>query len=91
MSDSFLNEENPDAMFAFADEELIHSGAFVLLRTGSGIPRWVQTKDGSAVYYCYMGRTEPMWSRTTGPIHVLNIQHSFEERLISEAPGMLLA
>ena len=59
---------------AFNDDALIPPGMYVLLFTGPG------TKDGALVYYTYMNRAFSVWDRCTGPIHVLNTQHSFVDR-----------
>ncbi len=64
----------------FADEVHLVPGAFVMLRTGVGEPRWNQTRDGSRVYNAFMGRAQSVWEKVTGPIHVLSVQHTFVER-----------
>lgn len=66
----------------FAEETPIVPGAFVMLRTGVGEPRWTQTRDGSRVFNAYMGRAHCVWERVQGPIHVLAIQHTFVERTV---------
>ncbi|MBI1333064.1 MAG: hypothetical protein JST12_09115 [Armatimonadetes bacterium] len=81
MSESYLSHYSLDALYAFTDEELIHPGAFVLVYTGSGINRWAKTREGGLVYICYVGHREPIWNQAPGPMHILNTQHTYEERL----------
>lgn len=50
---------------------------YVILFSGSGTPRWAKTKDGTMVYYSYMGREDSVWNRTSGPLHILNRVHSY--------------
>lgn len=66
----------------FADEVHVAPGVFILLRTGTGEPRWTQTRDGSRVYNSFMQRHESVWESVHGPIHVLTIQHTFAERTV---------
>ncbi len=80
MSEAYLSHYALDAVYAFTDEELIHSGAFVLLHTGTGINRWAKTREGALVYMCFVGFREPIWSRAPGPIHILSTHHTYEER-----------
>jgi len=68
------------AAHAFSEEEKIPAGMYVLLRSGTGISRWTKTKDGSLVYYSFMGRDRSVWNDTMGPMHVLAPQHTFTER-----------
>lgn len=66
--------------YFFALEELVPPGAYIMLRTGAGEPKWTRTRDGNLVLNVYMGRTEPIWSNCPGPMHVLKVQHSYVER-----------
>ncbi len=75
-----------NAAHIFNDEALIPPGMYVLLFTGAGTPRWARTKDGALVYYAFMNRSQPVWERCTGPVHLLSTQHSFSER----PPALLL-
>jgi hypothetical protein len=64
----------------FSDDVQIPPGAFAILYSGVGEPRWAKTKDGAMVFYCYMGREEPVWLNQCAPIHVLSMHHTFTER-----------
>ncbi|MFQ3586322.1 MAG: hypothetical protein SNJ76_01475 [Fimbriimonadaceae bacterium] len=66
--------------FAFADDEAIPPGFFVVLQTGCGVNRWAKTKDGTHVYYVFMGRNQSVWSRSLEPVHVFHTQHTYVER-----------
>lgn len=68
------------ACHVFSDEVNIPPGAFVLLRSGFGTPRWTKTKDGAMVYYSFMGRTESVWGCSEVPIHVSAPHHTYIER-----------
>jgi hypothetical protein len=65
---------------AFKDDVNVPPGMYVILFSGSGVPRWAKTKDGAMVYYSYMGREASVWNRGTGPLHVLNKIHTYAER-----------
>ncbi len=65
---------------AFKDAVQIPPGHYVILFSGSGAARWARTKDGTEVYYSYMGKDAPVWNRSEGPLHVLNRVHSYTER-----------
>lgn len=67
------------AMFAFPDPEMIPSGAFILLTTGTGQPRWSKSKDGALVFHTYMNRTNCAWGEPDIVLHVSNVQHTYEE------------
>ncbi|HLO99876.1 MAG TPA: hypothetical protein VK171_14875 [Fimbriimonas sp.] len=82
MSEAFLCRYALDAFYAFTEDELIHPGAFVLLHSGSGISRWAKTKEGGLVYVCYIGSRLPVWNGAPGALHILNTQHSYEERQV---------
>ncbi len=69
----------------FSDAEAIYPGAYVMLRTGDGVPRWTRTRDGSNVYNTFMGRDSSVWSQVGCPVHVLAMQHSFVDRTTSAA------
>jgi hypothetical protein len=71
---------------AFSEEESIQPGLYVCLFSGAGMPRWVRAKDGSSVFYCYMGRDEAVWDPLEGGLHVLHTQHTYCER----GPALLL-
>jgi len=81
MSEAYLSHYSLDALYAFTDEEHIHPGAFTLLYSGTGINRWAKTKEGSLVYICYVGARQSIWNSAPGPMHILNTQHTYEERL----------
>ena len=68
-----------DALHAFTDDALIPAGMYVILTTGTGVPRWGRTKDGGLLYFAYMGRPAPVWSEY-GPVHILHTHHTFTER-----------
>ncbi len=72
------------ASYVFADEALVPAGMYVMLVTGIGEPRWVQTKESALVYYTFINRETPMWDDAGGPIHILAVQHSFAERPIEQ-------
>jgi hypothetical protein len=82
MADAYIEGKCPEAIHAFREEELIHSGAYVMLCSGSGISRWAKTKDMSLVFFCYMGRESTAWCEASGPISILSSQHSYEERQV---------
>lgn len=65
---------------AFKDEVNVPPGMYVILFSGSGASRWAKTKDGAMVYYTYMGKEDSVWHRSTGPLHVLNRVHTYQER-----------
>lgn len=69
--------------YVFPDDEYIQSGAFVLLQSGFGEPRWSRSKDGALIYITFMNRSEPMWDESEGALHLLNIQHSFAEKRVA--------
>lgn len=70
----------------FCDDTLVPAGMYVLLSTGHGEPRWAKTRDGQMIYYCYMGRSAPLWDTCQGGVHILAPQHTFVER----GPALLL-
>ncbi|HVT10898.1 MAG TPA: hypothetical protein VHE55_01420 [Fimbriimonadaceae bacterium] len=65
---------------AFKDDVNIPPGMYVILFSGSGAARWAKTKDGAMVYYTYMGREDSVWQGSSGPLHVLNRVHTYQER-----------
>ena len=65
---------------AFKDDVNVPPGMYVILFSGSGVPRWAKTKDGAMVYYSYMSREASVWIRGAGPLHVLNKIHTYAER-----------
>jgi hypothetical protein len=71
---------------AFADEELIPPGMFVLLFTGSGTPKWAKTKENQLVYYAYMNKRNAVWEGVPGAVHILSTHHTYTER----PPALLL-
>ncbi|CAN5623564.1 hypothetical protein BH11ARM2_BH11ARM2_20520 [soil metagenome] len=73
------------AVHSFSDEAYIPAGAYVILKSGYGDPRWARTKDGALIYYAFAGREERLWPETSGPLHILNTQHSYVERVRSVA------
>jgi hypothetical protein len=68
------------ACHVFSDEVTIPPGAFVLLRTGAGQPRWTKTRDGAMVYATFMGRTHGVWCGSDRPVHVSAPHHTYSER-----------
>jgi hypothetical protein len=80
MAEAYIDGRCPDAIHAFREDELIHSGAYVMLCSGWGTAKWARTKDLALVYFCYMGRESSVWCEASGPINVLSSQHSYEER-----------
>lgn len=74
------------AAHVFSDDVLVPAGMYVLLSTACGEPRWTKTKDGAMIYYAFMNRGGPVWDRSEGPVHVLNLQHTYVER----GPALLL-
>ena len=65
---------------AFKDDVHVPPGMYVILFSGSGTSRWAKTKDGTMVFYSYMGREDSVWNRSSGPLHILNKVHSYSER-----------
>lgn len=63
----------------FRDDVDIPPDMYVILFSGQGLPRWAQTKDGTQVYYAYMGRESSVWGQADGPLHVLHRTHSFSQ------------
>jgi hypothetical protein len=80
LSEWGIDTDLSDHAHVFRDEALIPSGAYVILYTGRGTPRWARTKDGAIVYYAYAGRETPIWDRSIGALHVLATQHTFTGR-----------
>lgn len=81
LSDAGFNSaELGQAAHAFGEDVYIPPGVYVALCTGVGRARWGRSRDGSTVYYAFMGRDEPIWSTCSRPLHVLGTQHTFEER-----------
>lgn len=90
MSQSALEgAELASVAHVFSEEALIPPGVYVVLSTGVGEARWTKTKEGTLVYYAYMGRRHSVWDRCSGPIHILNTQHTYTERMPSRAPLVL--
>lgn len=69
-------------IYVFPEEELIHPGAFVLLRCGYGDGRWGRTKQGTLVFTTYLNQKEFHWHHAGEKIHISSIQHSYEERVL---------
>jgi hypothetical protein len=67
-------------MFAFSDEVYIPPGAFVLLYTGYGEPRWAKTRDNQLLFTTFMNRDSVVWSREDSTFHLMHTQHTFVER-----------
>jgi len=65
---------------AFKNDVDIPPGMYVILFSGSGIPRWAKTRDGALVYYTYMGKEAGVWNRSAEPLHVLNRVHTYTGR-----------
>lgn len=79
MSDRAIDGDR-SAKHVFDNDASIPGGMYVLLTSGIGESRWAKTKDGAMVYYAFMNRERPVWSDTTGALHILSIQHSYVER-----------
>ena len=80
ISESVVCDTQGPAIHVFSDEELIPAGMYVLLVSGHGTSRWGKTKDGQMVYHVYMNRSFPVWNESDGPVHILNVQHSYTAR-----------
>jgi len=68
-------------MYLFSDDVFIPSGAYVFLATGTTESRWQRTRDGNNIYRTSMQRPNSVWHHVPGTLHVLQIQHSFCERI----------
>jgi hypothetical protein len=66
--------------YAFSEDIQIPAGQYVILFSGTGIPRWAKTKDNHMIYHVYMGSRMPVWSSAPLPLHLLAPQHSYTER-----------
>lgn len=84
---AFLSGEVGEAVHSFTQDITVAPGQYIVLYTGFGTSRWVRTKDSMMVYHCYMGRNAGVWINTILPLHVLGIQHSYQERT---EPALLL-
>ena len=82
----FLAQASSEGSFAFTDEEFVPAGHFVLLRSGTGEPRWGFSKDGSRVFFTFAAAPRPLWPESAGSLHVLHIQHTYVERKPSPIP-----
>jgi hypothetical protein len=82
MSEDTIALGDRDRAHVFRDDAVIPPGMYVLLTTGCGESRWAKSRDGSLVFYCYMNRSETVWSDAATPMHVLATQHTFAERQI---------
>lgn len=71
--------ESP-SVFSFSDEAYIPAGAYVILKSGFGDPRWARTKDGALIYYAFANSEERMWPEVAGALHILATQHTYIER-----------
>lgn len=78
--DAIEGADLSNAAHVLKDDEYIPPGLFVLLSTGTGLPHWGKTKDGTYVYHTYMGLSRPFWNTHTGAIHILCPHHSYCER-----------
>ncbi|RYG39184.1 hypothetical protein EON81_01630 [bacterium] len=79
MAESAIGNSACASLHSFADDAQIPAGAYVILRTGFGDPRWARTKDGALIYYAFAGREENLWT-TSGPVHILAPHHTYVER-----------
>lgn len=80
MGESVVEDSYGPASYVFSEPELIPAGMYVILVTGQGSPRWGKTKDGQMIYHVYMNRCGSVWRDQEGPLHILNIQHSYTSR-----------
>lgn len=81
VSESAIHAGNlSNGAHVFSDSEQIPAGMYVMLRSGVGLPRWTKTRDGSLVYYAFVGSNRAVWNDCSGPLHVLARQHTFSER-----------
>jgi hypothetical protein len=69
-----------NAAHVFSDDEWIHTGQYVALYTGLGLPHWGRSRDGAHVYFAYIGSDRPIWNNCEGPIHILAPHHTYVER-----------
>jgi len=69
-----------DVSHIFTDDVFIAPGGYVVLYTGQGSAGFRRSKDGTNLYHTYIGSEEPIWSRCSLPVHILNKQHSYIER-----------
>ncbi|MBS1716240.1 MAG: hypothetical protein JSS72_00735 [Armatimonadetes bacterium] len=77
---AFANVDLDTASHLFTDDALVPAGMYVALLSGYGAARWTQTKDMQMVYYTYMNRDKSVWERFPGALHLLNVQHTYQER-----------
>ena len=84
MTENRVVAEDEGFVHIFDQHELIHSGAFVLLRSGYGDSRWGRTKEGSLVYTVFLGKREFHWEKTNEKLHIANVQHTYEERVFRD-------
>ncbi len=70
-------------LFAFPDEVYIPPGAFVLLYSGVGEPRWAKTRDNQLLFTTFMNSDSVIWGAREGTFHLMNTQHTFVERPVA--------
>ncbi len=81
VSDCAINEGAESAAWHLFDDDIdIHPGQYVLLRTSVGRSHWSTTSEGQRVYYAHMHRTNPIWNKSRGSLHILSTQHTYAER-----------
>lgn len=81
LSDGALrNSDSRLGTHIFNDDVLVPAGMYVILFSGAGTPRWGKTRDGAHVYHAYMARSEAVWSHCDLPLHLLHVQHTYNER-----------
>lgn len=81
MSDSaFRGGALAGHVHALSDEVFIPPGMYVLLSTTRGKSKWGKSRDGTTLYFAFMGCGEPVWTVPDEPIHLLSTQHTFADR-----------
>ncbi len=81
MSECALDDGSvEESLQVLKDDEYVPPGLFVLVSTGSGMPHWGKTKDGTYVFHTYLGMARPFWNNCPGAIHILCPHHSYCER-----------
>ncbi|RYG45450.1 hypothetical protein EON79_12620 [bacterium] len=80
MADAAVGHSANGASFhSFGEDAHIPAGAYVILRSGFGDPRWARTKDGALIYHAFAGREERLWPES-GALHILAPHHTYIER-----------
>jgi hypothetical protein len=75
-----LGLDGAGALHLFSDDVEVQAGAYVLLRTVPCRTHWNHCNEGQLIYHTTMSRTELVWSRCEGALHLLKPQHTYCER-----------